>query len=520
MNDDDELIFLEEDDTESTSSKAENNLEPWIVAIIDDEEQIHHITKLALGHFRFNNRPLQFLDAYSGKEGIELFKNNNNIAVCLLDVVMETEHAGLDLVKEVRELGNDFTRIVLRTGQPGQAPEEKIITTYDINDYKEKTELTRNKLVTLMHSCLKTYEYILNQEQMRIGLENVIQASTHVLSQTYLEQFVLGVLTQMNSLFNFGRDSALISTPQGFAAHENNQQLSIIAGTGDFQSHTKPVQIEDIIPEELCQKILLQEKQFEVFYDDHFFISSYMTKRNSREILLFSGNIKAYQPFQFHLVNVFCHNTLIALENIFLKSEVEDAHSEMVFMLGEAVETRSKETGYHLRRVAELSYILAKNLGMDELFCELIKQAAPLHDIGKIAIPDAILNKPGKLNEEEWEIMKTHVSSGYNMLSKSSKHIMQVAALICRDHHERWDGKGYPRGLSEQNISVEGRITAVADVFDALATKRCYKEAWSIDDVFEYFQSANGTQFEPALVTILFDNKEEILSIYDKYQEQ
>ena len=521
--DDDELIIFDDDDddklifSDDPDVPVQESGEPWLIAIVDDEEQIHEVTKLALGHFRYNGQPLKFLSAYSAKEGIELFRQHHNIAICLLDVVMETEQAGLDMVKDIRAMNNHFTRIVLRTGQPGQAPEEKVITEYDINDYKEKTELTRPKLITLMHSCLKTYEYIVNQEQVRIGLEHVIDATSKVFNKNFIDEFVSGILTQMSSLFNFGQDSAMIKVPDGFAGHEENNQLKIISGLGEYE-HLENQSLEKIIPEKLYEQLVHQVQKFQVIHNDRCFIASYISQHNARYFLLLSGDIGNYTSLQYRLVTVFCHNVLMAFENLYLKSEVEDTQWEMVFMLGEAVETRSKETGYHLKRVAELSHMLANTIGLDEHTAELIRQASPLHDIGKIAIPDAVLNKPGKLNEEEWEIMQTHVTAGYNMLRKSKKEVMQTASFIARDHHERWDGAGYPDGLSTTDISIEGRITAVADVFDALASKRCYKEAWNMTEVFDYMQESSGTQFDPKLIEALMKIKDDVLSLYEQYQ--
>ncbi|WP_198264275.1 DUF3369 domain-containing protein [sulfur-oxidizing endosymbiont of Gigantopelta aegis] len=171
---------------------------------------MHIVTQMVLKHFSFDNKPVQFLNAYSAAEGLELFKNNDDIGVCLLDVVMETEHAGLDLARQIREgLKNTFTRIVLRTGQPGSAPEDEVIINYDINDYKEKTELTRSKLNTLMYSCLRSYRDIVSLDQTRKGLEQVISSTTQVFSLQFIEEFSKGILQQVTSVLNF-KDSAFL----------------------------------------------------------------------------------------------------------------------------------------------------------------------------------------------------------------------------------------------------------------------------------------------------------------------
>jgi response regulator RpfG family c-di-GMP phosphodiesterase len=156
---------------------------------------------------------------------------------------------------------------------------------------------------------------------------------------------------------------------------------------------------------------------------------------------------------------------------------------------------------------------------MDETQQELIKLASPMHDIGKIAISDNILKKNGQLNNDESQIMKLHTKLGYEMLSYSNRPILQTAATIALEHHERWDGKGYPRGLKGKNIHIYGRITALADVFDALGSNRFYKKAWKDEDIFSYIQKEKGKHFDPELVDLFFENVDLFLQIKNKYHD-
>ena len=171
----------------------------------------------------------------------------------------------------------------------------------------------------------------------------------------------------------------------------------------------------------------------------------------------------------------------------------------------------------HLQRVAEISSLLAVALGLDEELTLKIYRSSPLHDLGKIAISDNILNKPGKLTEEEFEIMKTHSQIGHDMILKSDRELCQTGRVIALEHHEHWDGRGYPNAKKGEEISIEGRIVAVADVFDALSCKRCYKEAWEISEVFAYMKEKSSTQFDPQIIDVLLDNETEIREIYVKY---
>lgn len=203
-----------------------------------------------------------------------------------------------------------------------------------------------------------------------------------------------------------------------------------------------------------------------------------------------------------------------------LHEEITETQREVIFRMGAIGETRSKETGNHVRRVAEYSKLLALHSGLGEDEAELIKQASPMHDIGKVGIPDAILNKPGKLDAEEWIIMQTHAQIGYDMLADSSRALLKAAAIVAYEHHEKYDGSGYPQGLSGENIHIYGRITALADVFDALGSERCYKKAWDEEKIFKLFKDDKGKHFDPKLVAIFFDNLNEFLAIRDKFNDK
>lgn len=198
-----------------------------------------------------------------------------------------------------------------------------------------------------------------------------------------------------------------------------------------------------------------------------------------------------------------------------LQKEIEDTQREVIFTMGAIGESRSKETGNHVKRVAEYTYILAKHYGLPIEECEMLKQASPMHDIGKIAISDAILNKPGRFNDEERAIMETHAQLGYDMLKSSNRALMKTAAIVAYEHHEKYNGTGYPNKTAGEKIHIYGRITAVADVFDALGSSRVYKEAWSDEKIFKLFKEERGEQFDPKLIDIFFENLDEFLAIRD-----
>jgi putative two-component system response regulator len=180
--------------------------------------------------------------------------------------------------------------------------------------------------------------------------------------------------------------------------------------------------------------------------------------------------------------------------------ELEETRREAILRLGRAAEYRDNETGMHVIRMSRLSALLAKEIGLSEQECQLILQASPMHDVGKIGIPDDILLKPGKLDDKEWKTMKMHPEIGAKILSGSRSELMQMAEAIALSHQERWDGSGYPQGLKGEEIPLAGRIVAVADVFDALTSKRYYKDAFSVEESMKIIEDSSGKDFEPRLV--------------------
>ena len=227
----------------------------------------------------------------------------------------------------------------------------------------------------------------------------------------------------------------------------------------------------------------------------------------AKEINNFNTDIVANQDMLKHL-----NHSLVNLNN-----EIEETLKETIFTMGVIEEKRSKETSNHTRRVAEYSRLLATKLGLPLRDIELISSAAPLHDIGKLGIPDEILFKPGKLSKKEFEAMQNHSAIGYSMLSHSERDLLKAAAVIAHQHHEKWDGTGYPWRLKGEDIHIYGRIVGLSDVFDALLSEREYKSAWPLDDVMVWIKKESGLHFDPRLVGILFENIDEFIAIGVQY---
>ena len=198
---------------------------------------------------------------------------------------------------------------------------------------------------------------------------------------------------------------------------------------------------------------------------------------------------------------------------------LREASAETIQFLAQAIEGRDVETGQHIVRMSRYSTLLARFCGLDEEECEVIRLASPMHDVGKIGIADGILFKPGPLSSGEFEVIKQHVELGYEILAKSDQPLLQVAATIARSHHERWDGEGYSQGLAGLAIPREARITAVADVFDALVSRRVYKPAFPIDQSVDIIRNGRGSQFDPDVVDAFLAHLDDILDVIAEYPD-
>lgn len=512
----DEPLFATELDEQQPTSRRSPTA-AWKVLVVDDEQSVHDVTRLALRSFEYEGQPLELLHAYSAQEAESLLRTEREIAAALVDVVMETQDAGLRLVQTIREdIGNRLLRIILRTGQPGQAPEGRVIREYDINDYKEKTELTAQRLTTALYAAIRSYADLLTIDTHRRGLEKVISSTANIFRYRDLDEFFSGLLTQLGSVIRPDRD-AFYAVTSGFVSgnHESTDgQEVIVAATGRFAGHIGR-SVAEVVDADVLQTLHASRHARRTLFCDSACVFYFGNNQGQHGQVYLSGCQCAPNAEIKRMVELFCVNTSIAFENVMLNREIEHTQREIVNMLGTVAEFRSWETARHVERVAAYSEFLAIKLGLDETEARLIRLAAPLHDIGKVAIPDQILEKPGPLSADEYKVMQSHTTLGFDMLRHSDRPILAAAAVIARDHQERWDGSGYPRGVAGENIHLYGRIVAVADVFDALGSERCYKTAWPLSEILAYFRAERGRHFDPQLADILVSHVEEILAIRD-----
>ncbi|CCH48704.1 response regulator [Pseudodesulfovibrio piezophilus] len=511
---DDELIFAAE--TTETALPIEQRL--WKLLVVDDDSFVHKVTRLVLEDYTFEGNGLEILSAFSAEEGKSLLKEHQDIAVILLDVVMETHQAGLDLAAWIRdELDNNLIRIILRTGQPGEAPEQEVIFKYDINDYKEKAELTSQKLATTVTTAIRSYRDLRTIERNRAGLSQIVAASPTIFRSQSLGEFASGVLTQLVATLSLD-DDTVMARASGLAAAKEDGSFKVIASTGKY-SLTRDMPLERLGDKEALQSIQFATKNKQTFFKDNTFVGFYRTASDSESVIYLrsSGPISEIDR---DLIEVFSNNISAAYDNLDLHRVLNETQKDLLFILGDVVESRTMGMSNHARRVAEYSHLLALRSGMDTESANQFKLASPMHDIGKIGISDSILLKPSKLDAREFDIIKGHPTIGYNILKGSERPLMHLAAIIALEHHEQWNGEGYPMGLAGEEISLVGRITRVADVFDALDSHRPHKEPWPLEDSIDYMKQNRGTDFDPTIIDLFMENLDEILELRATYGDE
>ena len=364
-----------------------------------------------------------------------------------------------------------------------------------------------------MHSCLRSYRDIVSLECSKSGLRKVIQASKGIFDKHAFDTFISGALSQLIDLLHL--DDAFVMSHE-LSVYKIDDLSSLHYETYDQNGIRRNIEVtslpkehRDLVNEAIkSQKHIFSEKHLVLYCHTQFFITLFIVSPN--------GELSSLDK---ELINLFSENISLGLKNVHLEENITNNQKEIIYRLGEIVETRSKESGYHVKRVALYCELLGNLFGLPDDEVKTLKLASPLHDVGKIAIPDSILHKPGKLNEQEWEIMKSHAPIGAELLQDSKLFLLQSASIIAEHHHEKWDGSGYPKGIAKENIHIFGRIAALADVFDALASKRCYKTAWPMDKVIDLIQSERGKHFDPKLVDLLLDNLPQFEAIKNAFQD-
>ncbi len=383
-----------------------------------------------------------------------------------------------------------------------------MILDYDINDYKTKTELTVQKLYTTVIASLRSYETLCAIDKSRQGLGKILEGAGDLYHLHSLREFASGVLKQISAILDVGTEGAICAERR-----PGSQELEILAATGDYESLLSDVPLTAFpaLHDSVMSALANRCNRFEHPQD-----ALYIAAQNGREFVLNFTPTQPLDPLECDLLDVFCQRISAAYDNLYLYNQLLRAQEATVVALAALAEFRDSDTGDHVLRVQKLSDAIVAELQQagaypDELtpgFVDMIGMASILHDVGKVGTPDHILHKPGRFEPDERAIMEQHADIGASILHKAGEMVegtsyLSLGAEIARGHHEHFDGKGYPEQLAGEQIPLSARIVAVVDVFDALLSKRPYKEPWSLAQTMEYIMSRSGSQFDPEVVKAL-----------------
>jgi PAS domain S-box-containing protein len=403
---------------------------------------------------------------------------------------------------------------------------DKYTKTPDVMIDETQVELYGNaqivitKLYELEQVCLSVIDQYILEKSHKITFKLITVIIIFI--TTMMVSFWLGLTLKDNMIKNISllneyknavdRSSIVSKTnKRGIITYVNNKFCSI-SGYSAKELLGKPHKIvrhpdmPKSIFKDMWETILNKKPWYGIVKNKKKNGDSYTVEATINPILNHVGEIEEFIAIRNDITDV-----------INLHEEIENTQEDLIYRMGEISETRSKETGFHVRRVAKYSEILALYYGLDKNETKYLTLASPMHDIGKVGIPDNILNKPGKLTQEEWKLMKTHSSIGYELFKNSNKPLLKAAAIIAHQHHEKYDGSGYPKGLKGDDIHIYGRITAIADVFDALGSKRSYKEAWEDEDIFNFLKQESGKHFDPKLIDIFFAHLDDFIKVRQHY---
>lgn len=495
-----------------------NTQQPWKILVVDDEAGLHDVTRLVLRRMQYAGHSVELISAYSAREAEEIIKITPNIAVAIIDVVMENDQAGLDLVKIIRDqYSMSKLRIILRTGNPGLAPQREVIQHFEIDDYRDKTELTSDRLFTAVYTALRSFNTLKIIDETSHGLEQIIRSTDSMLLDEINNEAIFMAL-----LKNLKEVNVIVESPLIFD-HAIGVDYSfpdpVIAMATGIHSDLMGCTLEKISDHELQQLLQNHLSSKSIYIGDKGILLG-ITLPTQRYLALWIASDGMLKPHVTYLIQILLERFNSNLLQNHLQHEILNAQRTALGKLCEAVEMRSKETGQHIYRMAAYSKLLAQLYGLPGDQVSLIEAAAPLHDIGKVGIPDSVLNKAGPLTPEEMDTMRTHPQNGYDLLAQSNSIMLQTGAEIALTHHERWDGTGYPKGLKGDAIPLFGRIVNVADVFDALMSRRVYKEPFSLDKTIQIMSDLSNKAFDPEIVGLLIKHKNQFGSIFKENPDE
>lgn len=559
-NDDSTLMFSDGALVAETVDAAEKR-QGWKVLIVDDDADVHSVTRLVLADFVFDGRALDFMEARSAGEAIQLFAQHPDIAVALVDVVMETEDAGLRVIRHVREvLKNSFVRLILRTGQPGSAPERDVISQYDINDYKAKTELSALKLYSTMMTALRSYRDIMALDAQTRGMTRMLDVSAALFHARAVPQFAEIVLHEIGTLLEVrDEDVTAFYVDQGVDDGTGAAGL-VLASVGADVPVGQP-------PPGFFAPFLGRVQTCE-FGESEFALC--LDSRLAHKHLVYARTKRDLNSFDRSLLELFRLKAQAALDNLLLLEKNQAAQRQAVCALARLASLRggaasgetpparaiavsaSVEDGFaaagglpqgvefveflkqlaiqaeveewggaaaaaaHVERVGRFAKRLAELAGMEPGYCDAIGHAAELHDVGKIFVAPSGSQGWFEGDSIKRALSARHTFSGADFLVSIAPHpsqVMSLAVQIAQHHHETWSGTGYPGNKKSESIPLAARIVAIVDFYDLSTNPIIYGARTHADPMesFELMALAAGYYFDPVLVKLFLRNRHDFM---------
>lgn len=485
-------------------------VETYKLMIADDDKEVHMITKMILKDFSFEDRKLTFIHAYTGEETKKLLEEHPDTAILFLDVVMESHHSGLDVVSYLRDnLKNDMTRIVLRTGQPGEAPEEEVIKQYDINDYRLKTELTVKRMHTTLYTALRNFRDLQRLQRHKKGLERIIEASSQLFQQNQFTDFLTSVLNELSNFYQdqpgiiYMRETGDSSRLGGFITMEQHRKVRIVAATGKYEGLIGK-EISSIPELGFMTNVVMHEhgNNYAIEPVEGGFIIRSSTEQYISNYIFIEGSQGIHD---FALIELFLKHYGTAFDTYLAKNLYIESQQKMLDVYRSVVERQFEKPLEHISKISQLVRCCALKRGYSEMESDLMGHAASLHDVGMVKLPDQVLMRHANLTDEEFESVKRHTDWGYEMLRLKDDEIFKVAAEIALNHHEHFDGSGYPKGLIGIAIPESARIASIVDVYVSMTSDKAYGIRHSSDEAIAYLKKGSGIQFDPSVLESFFE---------------
>ncbi|MDV6326581.1 DUF3369 domain-containing protein [Idiomarina sp. Sol25] len=487
-----QFMFADEGSQQTTKLPTEY----WKILIVDDEPEVHAVTKLALNDFNFLGRGLKFYSAFSGEEAKQLIDEHPDAAILLLDVVMETDDAGLQVARYIREeADNHFTRIILRTGQPGQAPERTVIVNYDINDYKSKTELTAQKLFTAVMSSLRSYRDIMSIDQSRHGLEKIIAASANLYALQPMNSFVDGLVQQLSWVIG-GAKQTLYAT-----SNEDGSSYKVLAAHGEDSGVCVGQTLRSVIPSKALAELEHVIANHGSYYGDDFVLLYCRSHCRSHGSVLFIGGLsRALTADDHHVLQLFSENVQLAQDNVVC---LEDSDKFLARLADQLMLHHASHFNGILEQNSEvrLAYAVAQKVAAEDaettaLAWSLFAQARPL------------LNCASDAAAAVETTCQQRVARSLRALGHGEHEATQSAHRALIERLERWDGLGLPEGKQGSDIAISTQVLLLTEqLLD------WWESGISDSDIAVRLKDERGRYYSPKFLDVVIKSLPELRTI-------